>query len=93
MKKLTTLLVGVASVAVLSVSALSGADAKKPKPYPLTTCAVTDEKIDPNSGMTPYSFTHKDREIRLCCKGCLKDFNKDAAKYVAKIEAAEKKAK
>ena len=31
--------------------------------------------------------------IEMDCKGCLKDFNKDAPKYVAKIEAAEKSAK
>jgi len=38
-------------------------------------------------------LTYKDREVKLCCKGCLKDFNKDSAKYIKKIEAAEAKAK
>ena len=37
----------------------------------------------------PYVFTHEGREIKLCCKGCLKDFNKDSAKFVKKIEKAE----
>ena len=63
---------------------------KKPKPYTLKTCAVSDEKL---GGMgTPYVFTHEGREIKLCCKGCLKDFKKDPAKYIKKVEAAEAKA-
>jgi len=41
----------------------------------------------------PYTFTYKDREIKLCCKDCRKDFDKDPAKYIKKIETAEKKAK
>jgi YHS domain-containing protein len=31
--------------------------------------------------------------VKLCCKSCLKDFKKEPSKYLAKIEAAEKKAK
>jgi hypothetical protein len=29
--------------------------------------------------------------VYLCCKSCTKDFHKDAAKFVAKVKAAEKK--
>lgn len=65
----------------------------KPKPYPLDACVVSDEKIGADPNMKPYAFTHAGREIKLCCKGCLKEFNKDKAKYVKKIEDAEKKAK
>jgi hypothetical protein len=39
----------------------------------------------------PYIFTYKNREVKLCCKGCLKDFNQEPEKYVKKMEAAEKK--
>src|SRR5438093_6234098 len=63
----------------------------KPKPYTLKTCPVSDEKLGDMGD--PYVFTHEGREIKLCCKGCLKDFNKDSAKYIKKIEKAEKKAK
>ncbi len=67
------------------------ADATKPaKPYILKTCLVTDEKLG-GMGET-YVFTYKDREIKLCCKGCLKTFNKEPAKYIKKLEAAEAKA-
>jgi hypothetical protein len=67
-------------------------DKKNVKPYTLKTCPVTDEEISDTGDMKPYAFTHEGREIKLCCKSCLKKFNKDAAKYIKKIEEAEKKA-
>ena len=78
-----TLLVGAAT-------GLNAAEKKKPaKPYTLTTCLVSDEKL---GGMgDAYVFTYKDREIKLCCKGCMKAFDKDPAKYIKKLEEAEKK--
>ena len=39
----------------------------------------------------PHVFTHERQEIKLCCKDCLKDFNKEPAKYLKKIEEANKK--
>ena len=74
-----------------SKSEKSDKSTAKSKPYTLKVCPVSDEKLGDMGD--PYVFTHEGREIKLCCKGCLKDFNKDAAKYVKKIEAAEKKAK
>jgi YHS domain-containing protein len=63
-----------------------------PKPYPaaLTTCPVSGEKLGEMG--KPYVFVYQGQEVKLCCKNCLKDFNKDPAKYLAKIkEAAPKK--
>jgi YHS domain-containing protein len=62
----------------------------KAKPYPLKTCVVSGEKF---GDMDPYVFVYKGQEIKLCCKDCLKDFNKAPAKYVKKIQEAEAKAK
>lgn len=62
---------------------------KKPKPYPLDKCIVTDEKLGEHG--KPYVFTHEGQEIKLCCKDCLKDFKKEPAKYTKKIEEAKKK--
>ncbi len=62
---------------------------KQVKPYPLSTCVVSGEKLD--SMGKPYVFVHEGQEIKLCCKGCLPDFKKDPAKYLKKIEEAEKK--
>jgi hypothetical protein len=90
----TIFLVTLSAVAVSLLPVVSqAADAKKPKPYPLSTCVVSDEKIGADPSMKPYVFTEAGQEVKLCCKSCLKDFNKDKAKYMAKIEAAEKKAK
>lgn len=75
----------------LLVAPLVGLSAEKAKPYPLKTCVVSSEKLGGDMG-DPYVFTHEGREIKLCCKSCLKDFKKDSAKYIKKIEAAEKQA-
>lgn len=64
---------------------------QKPKPYTLKTCIVTDEKLGEMGD--PYVYVYKGREIKFCCKGCLKDFNKEPAKYIKKLEEAEAKAK
>jgi hypothetical protein len=63
----------------------------KVKPYPLKACIVSDETLGGDMG-DPYVFTYKGREIKLCCKNCRKDFDKNPAKYIKKLEAAEKKA-
>lgn len=70
----------------------AAAKASKAKPYPLKTCLVTDEKLGGDMG-EPYTFTYKDREIKLCCKDCRKDFDKNPAKFLKKLETEEKKAK
>ena len=67
--------------------------AEKVKPYTLKTCAVSDEKLGGDPDMKPYVFTHGDREIKLCCESCKKDFDKNPKKFVKKIEDAEKSAK
>ena len=87
MKSLTATVLAVAYVAAPFIS--FAADAK-PKPYPLDKCIVSDEKLGADADMKPYVFTHEGREIKLCCKSCLKDFNKDTAKYIKKLEKAEK---
>src|SRR3954468_12473597 len=90
----TVLLSSLLAAPIMGLAADSKSDkkAEKAKPYPLKTCVVSDEKLGGDMG-EPYVFTHEGREVKLCCKSCLKDFNKDTAKYIKKIEAAEKKSK
>ena len=90
MKMLKTLTaIALTIVYVASPLAVLAQDKKDaPKPYPLDKCIVTDEKLD--SMGKPYVFTHEGQEIKMCCKSCLKDFNKDKAKYLKKLEAAGK---
>ncbi len=82
---------GVLSFSLLAFAAEKGnqSDTKKAKPYPLKTCIVSDEKLDGDMGK-PYVFVHQGQEFKLCCKNCLKDFNKEPAKYVKKLAEAQK---
>lgn len=77
------------AVVVLPLSAVQAAETKTEKntPYPLKTCLVSSEKLDGDMGK-PYVFTYEGREIKLCCKSCLKDFNKEPAKYLKKLDEA-----
>jgi hypothetical protein len=56
------------------------------KPYPLKTCVVSGEELGKMG--EPFRFVHKGQEIKLCCKGCEKDFNKEPEKFLQKIAAA-----
>ena len=80
----------VASVLGLA-GAASAAEQPKAKPYPLKTCVVSGEEIGKDADMKPHVFTYQGQEVKLCCKSCLKDFNKEPAKYIKKIEDAQKK--
>jgi YHS domain-containing protein len=64
----------------------------KPKPDLLKTCPVSGEKLGGDMGK-PYIFAYQGQEIKLCCPMCKADFDKDPAKYIAKIRSADKKAK
>ena len=79
----------------LAVSVMSGplttlaADKKADvKPYKLQNCIVSDEKLGEMGD--PYVFDYKGQEIKLCCKSCKKDFDKNPEKYIQKLAKAEK---
>ncbi len=55
----------------------------------LTTCPVSGDKLGEMG--KPFTFVYKDQEVKLCCKGCKKDFDKDPEKYMKLIRAADKK--
>jgi hypothetical protein len=92
MKKLTKFLAaGLAVVYLAAPLTALAADKKdsKAKAYPLKTCIVSDEKLGEMG--EPFVFTHEGQEIKLCCKSCQKDFKKDPAKYLKKLEKTDKK--
>lgn len=60
--------------------------------YALTTCPVSGQKLDGKMGQ-PFDYLYKGRLVRFCCNGCVKDFNKDPAKYLALIDKAQAAAK
>jgi len=60
--------------------------AQKPL-YPATTCLVSGEELG-SGGMVAVDLVHEGRLITLCCKGCIKGFEKDPAAHIAKLDAA-----
>lgn len=73
----------------LGAGLVSAADAGVPATYPLKKCVVSDEDLGTMG--KAVKVTHEGTDVYLCCKACTKDFQKEAAKYVAKVKAAEKK--
>lgn len=67
--------------------------------YPLTTCVVSGDKLEDGGEMGDIvNYVHKtvgkpDRLVRVCCKGCIKDFRKNPEKFLKKIDEAAAKAK
>jgi hypothetical protein len=68
----------------LQYSPASELGKSKAKPYPLKTCVVSDDEL--GSMGKPVVFVYEEQEIKLCCKSCRKDFNKDPEKYVKKLK-------
>jgi YHS domain-containing protein len=64
----------------------TGSAAAKPKPDLLTTCPVSGDKLGEMG--KPYVFVYQGQEVKLCCPNCKKDFDKDPAKYLKKIQDA-----
>ena len=94
MKTLKSLIVAILAVSFCA-AALSAVAADtnttKLKPYTLKNCVVSGDKLGEMGA--PYVYSYQGREIKFCCKGCLKDFNKEPAKYIKLIEEGEAKAK
>ena len=62
--------------------------AAKTDTYPLTTCVVSGEKLGEMGDAV--IFNYEGREVRFCCKDCIKDFNKDPEAYLKQIDDAKK---
>lgn len=78
--------------ALLAISAAAGltgciniekhTSAKATRPYPLgDKCVVSGDKIEGNG----IRFVTNGQEVRLCCKDCRAEFNKNPGKFLAKL--------
>jgi ABC-type Zn2+ transport system substrate-binding protein/surface adhesin len=56
--------------------------------YPLKICLVSDEGL--TSMGEPFVHVWNGTTVKLCCKGCLEDFEKEPKKFLAKLDAAKK---
>ena len=68
--------------------------ATDPAPAKSETCVVSGDKLGEMG--KPFEYIYKaagkpDRVVQLCCKDCVKDFEKEPAKYLAKLDAAKAK--
>jgi len=62
------------------------ADSTVPISYPLTKCVVSDETLGEHG--KAVKVTSEGTDVWLCCKSCVKDFNKDPKKFVKMVEGA-----
>lgn len=53
------------------------------KAYPLDVCIVSGEKL--GSMGDPIVLVHQGQEVKFCCKSCKPDFEKEPAKFLAKL--------
>ena len=56
--------------------------------YPMTTCAISGEPLVEDGEDIAINLIHANRLVRLCCKMCVKEFNKDPGTYIAKLDQA-----
>lgn len=78
---ITTALMGLILAAGVSPHAAQAAD--KAKPYPLAKCLVSGNDLDSMGG--PITKVYDGQEIKFCCKPCIKKFEANQAKYLAKL--------
>jgi hypothetical protein len=62
---------------------LNAKEISKVIPYPLKTCVVSGDKLGEMG--KPVTFVYKNQEIKLCCKDCRKDFDKEPEKYLKQL--------
>ena len=70
-------------LALVAVSALLLTAAPSAKRYPLNHCLVTDNEL--GSMGKVVTKTYDGQEIKFCCKPCVAKFEKNPAKYLAKL--------
>lgn len=78
----TAALLGLTLAACSTAAPATAAD--KAKPYPLKVCIVSGNDLDSMGG--PITKVHEGQEIKFCCKPCIKKFDANPAKYLAKLK-------
>lgn len=78
---LTTVLLGFTLAAGTVPATALAADVK---PYPLKVCVVSGNKLGSMGKIV--TKVYGDQEIKFCCKPCVKKFDANPAKYLAKLK-------
>ena len=58
--------------------------------YPMTVCLVSGEALGGDMG-EPVERVYNNHLVRLCCKGCIKEFEKTPATFLSALDDAWKK--
>lgn len=88
-KTAAVLALAMSLTAVWTARAADPKDEPKKDTYPLATCVVSGGKLGEMGDAVKYDY--KGREIRFCCQGCIKTFEKDPAKYLKLLDDAAAK--
>ena len=88
MKNIITALAIVSASVIVSSCATSGdtaaATASGVKPYPFDYCIVMNSKL--GSMGDPVTRVYNGQEVKFCCAPCIKKFEKNPEKYLAKLK-------
>ncbi len=84
MKKPQILIAAVTLMA--SVAFIAGCQSKDTaaRAYPFDKCVVSDHKMGEMG--EPVVFVYQGQTVKLCCKDCRKDFDKNPAKYLSMMQ-------
>ena len=58
-----------------------------------TTCPVSGEKLEHGDMGDPVAHVYQGRTVMFCCSSCVKKFDKEPAKYLAKLPGEQPAAK
>lgn len=82
-------LIAIAALSMFGLAGVSrGDDQVKPTPYPLEICFISGDKLGEMG--KPFVFVYEGQEIKMCCKDCKKQFDKDPAAAMKKFQEAVK---
>ena len=90
-KSIRSIVAALAAAFITTAAFAAPAPAGVPKNYPLAKCVVSDEKLGEHG--KPVKVTSDGTDVWLCCKSCVKDFNKEPAKFVKVVRDAQAKKK
>lgn len=71
------------TILTLSILLLAAGFAFAATPYPIKTCLVTDNEL--GSMGKVVTKVYDGRQIKFCCKPCVKKFEANPAKYLSKL--------
>ena len=84
----TSSLLGALLVAAVPLPGDDDLIAQQLPTYPLDTCLVSGDALGGEDMGEPVDKIHAGKLYRFCCKGCVKEFNKQPEAFVAKVDAA-----